>query len=134
MTTISRLFKAPEVPFDVNECEKRHFYRFSAPLPNHDPLLIRLSEVIDQTHSTLTRMTLHCVSGDESPVHFSCIEVKLTLGLSVVELRARQRTFDGAYTRGALANLGYSLTILRLFDKRFANSQWHLDHLFITSR
>ncbi|EPT00057.1 hypothetical protein FOMPIDRAFT_1101922, partial [Fomitopsis schrenkii] len=39
----------------------------------------------------------------------------------VVELRARQRTFDGAYTRGALANLGYSLTILRLFDKRFAN-------------
>ncbi|PCH43187.1 hypothetical protein WOLCODRAFT_138232 [Wolfiporia cocos MD-104 SS10] len=38
----------------------------------------------------------------------------------IVEIRARQRTFDGAYGRSALGNLGYSLTILRLFDKRFA--------------
>ncbi|OSX57891.1 hypothetical protein POSPLADRAFT_1060964 [Postia placenta MAD-698-R-SB12] len=38
----------------------------------------------------------------------------------LLELRARQRTFDGAYARGALADLGYSLTILRLFDRRFA--------------
>ncbi|KAI0698110.1 hypothetical protein BC835DRAFT_1269371 [Cytidiella melzeri] len=37
----------------------------------------------------------------------------------LVEIRARQRTFDGAYARSALANLGYALTILRLFDKRF---------------
>ncbi|KAL1746597.1 hypothetical protein HDZ31DRAFT_81085 [Schizophyllum fasciatum] len=37
----------------------------------------------------------------------------------LVELRARQRTFHGAYSRTALANLGYSLTILRLFDDRF---------------
>ncbi|KAG6336306.1 hypothetical protein ID866_2782, partial [Astraeus odoratus] len=35
------------------------------------------------------------------------------------ELRARQRTFDGAYRRTALANLGYALTVLRLFDVRF---------------
>jgi len=40
---------------------------------------------------------------------------------ALLELRARQRTFDGAYARGAMSNLGYSLTILRLFDKRFAN-------------
>jgi len=37
----------------------------------------------------------------------------------LVELRARQRTFHGAYTRTALGNLGYALTILRLFDTRF---------------
>ncbi|KAI9058788.1 hypothetical protein FKP32DRAFT_1635681 [Trametes sanguinea] len=37
----------------------------------------------------------------------------------LVELRARSRTFDGAYGRSAIANLGYALTILRLFDKRF---------------
>ncbi|KAF9497348.1 hypothetical protein BDN71DRAFT_606328 [Pleurotus eryngii] len=37
----------------------------------------------------------------------------------LVELRARQRTFHGAYSRTALGCLGYSLTILRLFDRRF---------------
>ncbi|KAJ4480900.1 hypothetical protein J3R30DRAFT_3462208 [Lentinula aciculospora] len=37
----------------------------------------------------------------------------------LVELRARQRTFYGAYFRTALGNLGYALTILRLFDSRF---------------
>ncbi|KAI0632986.1 hypothetical protein C8Q77DRAFT_1058293 [Trametes polyzona] len=37
----------------------------------------------------------------------------------LVELRARSRTFDGAYGRSAMANLGYALTILRLFDRRF---------------
>ncbi|KAL1708739.1 hypothetical protein EV121DRAFT_254062 [Schizophyllum commune] len=37
----------------------------------------------------------------------------------LVELRARQRTFHGAYSRSALSALGYSLTILRLFDHRF---------------
>ncbi|KAF8192782.1 hypothetical protein K438DRAFT_1906845 [Mycena galopus ATCC 62051] len=37
----------------------------------------------------------------------------------LVELRARQRTFHGAYSRTALSNLGFSLTILRLFDPRF---------------
>ncbi|KAI0056812.1 hypothetical protein BV25DRAFT_1813375, partial [Artomyces pyxidatus] len=37
----------------------------------------------------------------------------------LVEVRARQRTFDGAYARTALLNLGYSLTVLRLFNRRF---------------
>ncbi|RPD60682.1 hypothetical protein L226DRAFT_505208 [Lentinus tigrinus ALCF2SS1-7] len=37
----------------------------------------------------------------------------------LVELRARSRTFDGAYSRTAMSNLGYALTILRLFDRRF---------------
>ncbi|KAL5521515.1 hypothetical protein ACEPAF_2263 [Sanghuangporus sanghuang] len=37
----------------------------------------------------------------------------------LVEIRARQRTFSGAYTRTALGNLGYAITVLRLFDKRF---------------
>ncbi|PPQ95775.1 hypothetical protein CVT26_015915 [Gymnopilus dilepis] len=37
----------------------------------------------------------------------------------LVEIRARQRTFHGAYSRTALGSLGYALTILRLFDPAF---------------
>ncbi|QRV84068.1 hypothetical protein RhiJN_26129 [Ceratobasidium sp. AG-Ba] len=37
----------------------------------------------------------------------------------MVELRARGRTFHGAYARTALGNLGYSAVVLKLFDKRF---------------
>ncbi|KAG6889690.1 hypothetical protein C0995_015438 [Termitomyces sp. Mi166 len=37
----------------------------------------------------------------------------------LVEIRARQRTFHGAYTRTAIGNLGSALTVLRLFDRRF---------------
>ncbi|KAL4065508.1 hypothetical protein V8B97DRAFT_1875345, partial [Scleroderma yunnanense] len=45
---------------------------------------------------------------------FSAIDL-----IELNELRARQRTFDGAYRRTALANLGYALAVLRLFDVRF---------------
>ncbi|KAI6002231.1 hypothetical protein F5J12DRAFT_224405 [Pisolithus orientalis] len=45
---------------------------------------------------------------------FSAIDL-----IELNELRARQRTFDGAYRRTALACLGYALTVLRLFDVRF---------------
>ena len=41
----------------------------------------------------------------------------------LVELRARQRTFHGAYSRTALGGLGYGLIILRLFDRRFYRSE-----------
>jgi len=37
----------------------------------------------------------------------------------LVELRARQRTFHGAYSRTALGSLGYALVILRLFDPTY---------------
>ncbi|KAF8999852.1 hypothetical protein BDQ17DRAFT_1400660 [Cyathus striatus] len=37
----------------------------------------------------------------------------------LVELRARQRTFHGAYSRTAISALCYALTILRLFDPSF---------------
>ncbi|KAI0046162.1 hypothetical protein FA95DRAFT_1583134 [Auriscalpium vulgare] len=37
----------------------------------------------------------------------------------LVELRARERTFDGAYARTALTNMGYALAVLKLFDPRF---------------
>jgi len=37
----------------------------------------------------------------------------------LVEIRARQRTFHGAYSRTAIGNLSYSLAVLRLFDRRF---------------
>lgn len=40
----------------------------------------------------------------------------------LVELRARQRTFHGAYNRTAIGALGYALTILRLFDRDFYRS------------
>ncbi|CED82728.1 hypothetical protein [Phaffia rhodozyma] len=36
-----------------------------------------------------------------------------------VELRARQRTFEGAWTRTALVNLGYGAVVLKVFDRRF---------------
>ncbi|KAF9221743.1 hypothetical protein BS17DRAFT_241757 [Gyrodon lividus] len=39
--------------------------------------------------------------------------------IELTELRARHRTFHGAYRRTALANLGYGITVLRLFDVRF---------------
>ena len=45
--------------------------------------------------------------------------------MELTELRARQRTFEGAYRRTALANLGYALTVLRLFDVRFYKSKAH---------
>ncbi|KAI5477460.1 D-lactaldehyde dehydrogenase [Pseudohyphozyma bogoriensis] len=38
----------------------------------------------------------------------------------LVELRARQRTFDGAYVRTALGNFGYALIILKVFTPEFA--------------
>lgn len=41
----------------------------------------------------------------------------------LVEIRARQRTFHGAYSRTALGSLGYALMILRLFDTRFRKSK-----------
>lgn len=37
----------------------------------------------------------------------------------LVDLRALQRTFDGAYTRTALAQLSYAILILRLFERDF---------------
>ncbi|KAG1829339.1 hypothetical protein EV424DRAFT_1382255 [Suillus variegatus] len=39
--------------------------------------------------------------------------------LELGELRARNRTFNGAYRRTAIAALGYALTALRLCDSRF---------------
>ncbi|KAG1842388.1 hypothetical protein DFJ58DRAFT_806367 [Suillus subalutaceus] len=39
--------------------------------------------------------------------------------LELNEFRARNRTFNGAYRRTAIATLGYALTALRLFDSRF---------------
>ena len=41
----------------------------------------------------------------------------------LVELRARQRTFHGAYSRTALGSLGYGLTILRLLDQAYHLSE-----------
>lgn len=41
----------------------------------------------------------------------------------LVELRARQRTFDGAYSRTAMSTLGFAITVIRLFDRRFFHSK-----------
>ncbi|KAE8233371.1 hypothetical protein CF326_g1596 [Tilletia indica] len=38
---------------------------------------------------------------------------------NVLDLRAAQRTFDGAYARTALGQLSYSVVILRLFQSEF---------------
>jgi len=45
---------------------------------------------------------------------FICVDVD-----ELVELRAHQRTYNGAYARTALGILGYALTVLRLFDRKF---------------
>ncbi|KAF8511858.1 hypothetical protein JB92DRAFT_2931722 [Gautieria morchelliformis] len=37
----------------------------------------------------------------------------------LIELRARQRTIDGAVYRTALGNLSYAVVVLKLFDQRF---------------
>lgn len=41
----------------------------------------------------------------------------------IVEIRARQRTFDGAYVRTALSTLGYACLILKVFSTEFAKGQ-----------
>ncbi|ESK92444.1 hypothetical protein Moror_4481 [Moniliophthora roreri MCA 2997] len=63
---------------------------------------------------SLFRRPLHRYNGHRADSFYPIQDTAL-----LVELRARQRTFSGAYGRSALGNLGYSLTILRLFDKRF---------------
>ena len=40
----------------------------------------------------------------------------------LIELRAPQRTYNRVYVRTALGNLGYSLTVLKLFDPKFYRS------------
>lgn len=42
----------------------------------------------------------------------------------IVEIRARERTFEGAYGRTAMGCLGFALTVLRLFDGRFSRSKY----------
>lgn len=37
----------------------------------------------------------------------------------LIDIRAYQRTFDGAYTRTALGQLSYAILILRLFERDF---------------
>ncbi|RIA95952.1 hypothetical protein C1645_756440 [Glomus cerebriforme] len=37
----------------------------------------------------------------------------------LVEIRARQRTFEGAYWRTCLSSFGFALIILRIFEKEF---------------
>lgn len=40
----------------------------------------------------------------------------------LVDLRAAQRTYQGAWLRTALANLGYAAVVLKVFDRRFFGS------------
>lgn len=42
----------------------------------------------------------------------------------LVELRARQRTYEGAYQRTALLMLGQGAVVLKVFDKRFFSSEF----------
>jgi hypothetical protein len=41
----------------------------------------------------------------------------------IVELRARQRTFDGGYTRSSLLTVCNGLLCIKIFDQRFYGSQ-----------
>lgn len=44
----------------------------------------------------------------------------------LVEIRARQRTFDGAVYRTAMGNLSYAVVVLKLFDQRFFRSRFNI--------
>ncbi|KAH9965127.1 hypothetical protein BGW80DRAFT_761227 [Lactifluus volemus] len=55
----------------------------------------------------------HRYQGHRAQSYFVADEDLLT------ELRASQRTFNGAYMRTALGNMGFSLTVLRLFGRLF---------------
>ncbi|WFC97162.1 hypothetical protein MBRA1_003828 [Malassezia brasiliensis] len=44
---------------------------------------------------------------------------KLLNSTERLDLRASQRTFDGAYTRSALGQLSFALAVMRLFQKEF---------------
>lgn len=49
----------------------------------------------------------------------------------LTEIRARQRTFDGATYRTAIGNLSYAIVVLKLFDQRFYRSAYiSLNNLF----
>ena len=42
----------------------------------------------------------------------------------IVELRARQRTFDGGYMRSAILTFSNAVIFVKLFDARFYDSKW----------
>ncbi len=70
-------------------------------------------------------LTFTCLSSGHRRDSFICADVD-----ELVELRAHQRTYNGAYVRTALGILGYSLTVLRLFDRKFYRSTHDLVPLF----
>jgi hypothetical protein len=43
----------------------------------------------------------------------------------LIDLRAAQRTYQGAWLRTSLANLGYAAVVLKVFDRRFFGSASH---------
>jgi hypothetical protein len=63
--------------------------------------------------NSLRRRPSHRYRGHRADSFFPVDQAEL------VEIRARQRTFNGAYTRTAIGNLGYSILILKLFNRRF---------------
>ncbi|KIJ34543.1 hypothetical protein M422DRAFT_232931 [Sphaerobolus stellatus SS14] len=62
---------------------------------------------------TWTRRTPHVYYGHRA--HSFCVADEAIL----TEIRARQRTFDGAAYRTAIGNLSYAIIVLKLFDRRF---------------
>ncbi|GAA6018675.1 hypothetical protein JCM11491_001256 [Sporobolomyces phaffii] len=50
----------------------------------------------------------------------------------MIELRARQRTFGGAYERSALGNLGYALLVLKIFNPDFAKTSVGLLYVILS--
>lgn len=97
-------------------------------LDNHLILLRNMRIIIEATEDNRSTRwtTLNLVATCLHSAFYSALSFRSIVDstyLSLVELRARQRTFDGAYTRTAVGTLGYTIVVLKLFDERFYRSR-----------
>ncbi|KAG8164581.1 hypothetical protein KVR01_004856 [Diaporthe batatas] len=61
-----------------------------------------------------------CISGtDPSPSSGLLREGECTIPVKLTEIRAAQRTFEGAYMRTALSQFSFALIILKIFTSEF---------------
>jgi len=75
------------------------------------------AQISVSSNSLFSSSSFTCLFSGHRRDSFICADVD-----ELVELRAHQRTYNGAYVRTALGILGYSLAVLRLFDHKFYHS------------
>lgn len=68
------------------------------------------------------RRSMTVVAATQNAVDPSVLDQPELTSSELVDLRASQRTYQGAWLRTALANLGYAAVVLKVFDRRFFGS------------